>query len=71
MTGDEIFALSSFCETLMCHSAWAVLVEQFGIERVEVLSGPAVSRTEQFARACWSRPTRISRQRYYCGLATP
>jgi hypothetical protein len=27
MTGDEIVALGSFCETLMCHSAWAVVVE--------------------------------------------
>jgi hypothetical protein len=29
MTGDAIVALGSFCETLMCHSAWAVVVEQF------------------------------------------
>ena len=26
MTDDEIVALGSFCETLMCHSAWAVVV---------------------------------------------
>ena len=29
MTGDEIVALGSFCENLTCHSAWAVVVEQF------------------------------------------
>jgi hypothetical protein len=29
VTDDEIVALGSFCETLMCHSAWAVIVEQF------------------------------------------
>jgi hypothetical protein len=29
MTDDEIVALGSFCETLMCHPAWAVVVEQF------------------------------------------
>ena len=28
MTDDEIVTLGSFCETLMCHSAWAVIVEQ-------------------------------------------
>ena len=27
MTDDEIVALGSFCKTLMCHSAWAVVVE--------------------------------------------
>jgi hypothetical protein len=29
VTDDEIVTLGSFCETLMCHSAWAVVVEQF------------------------------------------
>ena len=29
MTDDEIVTLGSFCQTLMCHSAWAVVVEQF------------------------------------------
>jgi hypothetical protein len=29
MTDDEILTLGSFCETLMCNSAWAVIVEQF------------------------------------------
>ena len=29
MTDDAIVAFGSFCETLMCHSAWAVVVQQF------------------------------------------
>jgi hypothetical protein len=29
VTDDEIVALGSFCETLMCHSAWAIVAEQF------------------------------------------
>ena len=28
MTDDEIVALHSFCETLMCHSAGAVVAEE-------------------------------------------
>ena len=28
MTDDEIVALHSFCETLMCHSAWVVVVAE-------------------------------------------
>jgi hypothetical protein len=29
VTDDAIVALGSFCETHMCHSAWAVVVKQF------------------------------------------